>query len=163
MWAKIITIKRTKDLNYFSLCALNLFNTRVSQLELNYWNKWTVSRHSNLLRCTCIYCLYMKQYAVSSIQLFCCHILRVFSYHFAINMRSVWTAWFQFWGKQHLLHIDVLFFPQYFECAALHRVGSTGQAKNKSIKMQRHLVIACCLLKSKIRMQRFAFQCGFLC
>ncbi len=39
MWAKIITIKRTKDLNYFSLCALNLFNTRVSQFELNYWNK----------------------------------------------------------------------------------------------------------------------------
>ncbi len=49
----IITIKRTKDLNYFSLCALNLFNTRVSQFELNYWNKWTFPRHSNLLRCTC--------------------------------------------------------------------------------------------------------------
>ncbi len=32
----IITIKRTKDLNYFSLCALHLFNTRVSQFELNY-------------------------------------------------------------------------------------------------------------------------------
>ncbi len=28
----------------------------------------------------------------------------------AINMRSVSMAWFQFWGKQHLLHIDVLFF-----------------------------------------------------
>ncbi len=27
----------------------------------------------------------------------------------AINMRSVWTAWFQFWAK-HLLHIDVLVF-----------------------------------------------------
>ncbi len=40
MWAKIITIKRTKDLNYFSLCAFNLFNTRVSQFELNYWNKF---------------------------------------------------------------------------------------------------------------------------
>ncbi len=26
----------------------------------------------------------------------------------AMNMRSVWTAWFQFLGKQHLLHIDVL-------------------------------------------------------
>ncbi len=26
----------------------------------------------------------------------------------AINMHCVWTAWFQFWGKQHL-HI-VLFF-----------------------------------------------------
>ncbi len=45
---------RTKDLKYFSLCALNLFNTRVSQFELNYWNKLTLPRHSNLLRCTCI-------------------------------------------------------------------------------------------------------------
>jgi len=34
--AKIITIKITKDLNYFSLCAFNLFNIRVSQFELNY-------------------------------------------------------------------------------------------------------------------------------
>ncbi len=53
---KIIIIKRTEDLNYFSLCALNLFNTRVSQFEMNYWNKWTTwffPRHSNLLRCTC--------------------------------------------------------------------------------------------------------------
>ncbi len=39
MWAKIITIKRTKDLNYFNMCALNLFNTQVSQFELNYWKK----------------------------------------------------------------------------------------------------------------------------
>ncbi len=38
--SKIITIKRTKDLNYFSLCAFNVFNTRVSQFELYYWNKW---------------------------------------------------------------------------------------------------------------------------
>ncbi len=53
MWAKIITIKRTKELNYFSLCALNLFNTRVSQFELNYWNKWTFPPHYNLWRCTC--------------------------------------------------------------------------------------------------------------
>ncbi len=50
-----------------------------------------------------------------------------------INMRSVWTAWFQFWGKQHLLNIDVLFL-QYFECAAPHRVGSTGQKKKKALK-----------------------------
>ncbi len=61
MWAKIITIKRTKDLNYFSLCALNLFNTWVSQFELNYWNKWTFPRHSNLLRCTCMYLFFFFQ------------------------------------------------------------------------------------------------------
>ncbi len=48
-------LKGTKDLNYFSLSALHLFNTQVSQFELNYWNKWTFPRHSNLLRCTCIY------------------------------------------------------------------------------------------------------------
>ncbi len=47
--------------NYFSLCALNLFNIRVSQFELNYWNKWTFPRHSNLLRCTCI-CMYIYIY-----------------------------------------------------------------------------------------------------
>ncbi len=29
MWDKIITIKRTKCLNYFSLCGLDLFNTHV--------------------------------------------------------------------------------------------------------------------------------------
>ncbi len=54
MWAKIITIKRSKDLNYFNLCVLNLFNTQVSQFEFNYWNKLTFPRHSNLLRCTCM-------------------------------------------------------------------------------------------------------------
>ncbi len=53
MWAKIITIKRTKDLNYFSLCALNLFNTQVLQFELNYWNKLTFPQNSNLLRSAC--------------------------------------------------------------------------------------------------------------
>ncbi len=51
---KSITTKRTKDLNYFSLCALNSCNTQVSQFELNYWNKWTFPQHSNLLSCTCI-------------------------------------------------------------------------------------------------------------
>ncbi len=39
----------------FSLCVLNLFKQRVSQFELNYWNKWTFPRCSNLLRCTCKY------------------------------------------------------------------------------------------------------------
>ncbi len=43
----------------------------------------------------------------------------------AINMRSVWTAWFQFWGKRNIVN---------------------AQAK-KTIKMQRHLVIAFCVPK----------------
>ncbi len=33
------------ELNYFSLRALNVFNTRVSQFELNYCNKLTFPRH----------------------------------------------------------------------------------------------------------------------
>ncbi len=33
MWATMITIKRTKDLNYFSLRALNLFNTEFHNLS----------------------------------------------------------------------------------------------------------------------------------
>ncbi len=51
----------------------------------------------------------------------------------AINMRSVWTAWFQL-GKQHL-HIDVLFFRNIVDV----------QAKKKSVKMQWHLVISFCV------------------
>ncbi len=71
MWAKIITIKRTKDLNYFSLCALNLFNTRVSQFELNYWNKLTFPRHSNLLRCSCMcVCVCVCVYYFNPVSLF---------------------------------------------------------------------------------------------
>ncbi len=62
-------LKGPKYLNYFSLCALNLFNTRVSQFMLNYWNKWTFPRHSNL-RCTCIRSLIwtgiMAEYLVMS-------------------------------------------------------------------------------------------------
>ncbi len=50
MWAKIITIKRTKDLNYFCLCALDLFNTQVSQFELNYWlhSNWDAPVHDTI-------------------------------------------------------------------------------------------------------------------
>ncbi len=52
----------------------------------------------------------------------------------AINMRSVWKAWFQFWGKQHLLEkmlmfIDVLVFRNILnmqhrthECVQLDRL-----------------------------------------
>ncbi len=31
--------------------------------ELNYWNKWTFPRHSNLLRCTCTCCIRDLVYA----------------------------------------------------------------------------------------------------
>ncbi len=49
MWAKIITIKRAKDLNYFSLSAFNLFNTWVSQFELNYWTEINELFHDILI------------------------------------------------------------------------------------------------------------------
>ncbi len=52
----------------------------------------------------------------------------------AINMRSVWVAWFQFWGKQHLLHIDVLFFRNILN--VLNRIkGVQLHWQKKSIKI----------------------------
>ncbi len=94
MWAKIITIKRTKDLKYFSLFALNLFNTQVSQFELNYWNKWTFPQHSNLLRCTCV-CIYniyllilsLFNLSIGLLILLCpCHFLDKTISHFNISL-----------------------------------------------------------------------------
>ncbi len=49
----------------------------------------------------------------------------------AINMRSVWTSWFQFWGKQHLLHIDVLFF--HYILNVQHRIEWVQLDKQKQI------------------------------
>ncbi len=57
----------------------------------------------------------------------------------AINMRSVWTAWFQFWGKKPLLYIDVLFFRNILN--VLHRIEWVQLDK---LKKQQHLVIAFC-------------------
>ncbi len=99
MWAKIITIKRTKDLNYFSLCALHLFNTRVSQFELNYWNKWTFPRHSNLLKCTYVYIyiytlnvlLYVGQARLAPI------ILQSFQSKMAAATIMSWAQLLQWW------------------------------------------------------------------
>ncbi len=65
MWAKILTFKRSKDLNCFSLCALNLFNAQVLQFELNYWNKSTFPQQSNLLRYTCRYILLCFYYVAA--------------------------------------------------------------------------------------------------
>ncbi len=57
----------------------------------------------------------------------------------AIHMRSVWMAWFQFWGKQH--HIDVLSFHNILNVQ--HRIEWVQLDRlKKSIKMQQHLVIA---------------------
>ncbi len=82
----------------------------------------------------------------------------------AINMRSVWTAWFQFWGKQNLLHIDVPFFRNILNVQ--HRIEWVHLDRlKKNIKMQWHLVIAFCVpsyLTPKIFGHRFAFECGFL-
>ncbi len=88
MWAKIITIKRTKDLNYLSLCAFNLFKTRVSQFELNYWNKWTFPQHSNLLKCTCIYTMWPL-----TIPLYIYIYIYIYTY--------TYTLWVLIWGYSH--------------------------------------------------------------
>ncbi len=70
-------------------------------------------------------------------------------------MRSVWTALFQFWGKQHL-HIDVLFFRNIVNL----------QAKEKALKcndtLSSHFVCQAAWQTPKIWMQRFAFEYGFL-
>ncbi len=62
----------------------------------------------------------------------------------AINMRSVWTTRFQFWGKQHHLHIDVLFFRNILNVQ--HRIeGVQLDRQKKSIKKQQHIVIVFCV------------------
>ncbi len=75
-------------------------------------------------------------------------------------MHSVWTAWFQFWCKQHLLRIDVLFFYNI-----LNEQRSSGSSSgfrwiiNKNIKMQRHLLHHYFM---RFVCNVFAFECGFL-
>ncbi len=61
----------------------------------------------------------------------------------AINMRSVWMAWFQFWGKQHL-HSDVLFFHNIVNVQHCIEWVQLDRQK-KIIKMQRNLVVAFCV------------------
>ncbi len=63
----------------------------------------------------------------------------------AINMCSVWTAWFQFWGKQQHLHIDVLFLRNIVNVQRRIEWDQLDKLKKKSIKMQRHLIIALCV------------------
>ncbi len=76
----------------------------------------------------------------------------------AINMHSVWTAWFQFWGKQHLLYIDVIFFHNILNVQ--HRIEWVQRDRlKKSIKMQQHLVIAFC---AKLPNRHLQFECSVL-
>ncbi len=80
----------------------------------------------------------------------------------AINMHSVWTAWFQFWGEQHLLHIVVLFLRNILNVQ--HRI---EWVKKNALKCNdtssSHFVCQAAWRTPKIWMQRFAFECGFLC
>ncbi len=43
---------------WLSWAVMNLKYMKVSLFEISYKKKWTFSRHSNLLRCTCIYLVY---------------------------------------------------------------------------------------------------------
>ncbi len=92
MWAKIIT-------NYFSLCALNLFNTQVSQFELNYWSKWTFPRHSNLLRCTCILMIFQQHSPANS--------STPMTSALGPNIRHL-TRWRTYWISNMVLKVDFL-------------------------------------------------------
>ncbi len=110
---KIITIKRTKDLNYFSLCSLNLFNSRVSQFELNYWNKWTFPWYSNLMRCTCKLAVTRKKVTSCNLHL----TIYIISYDFELishnsefiihngngKKKKIWIA------RSKLIHFDLLY------------------------------------------------------
>ncbi len=76
----------------------------------------------------------------------------------AIHLSSVWTAWFQFWGKQYLLHIDVLFFRNILNVQ--HRIEWVQLDRLKSVNMQRHLVhhIFCANLPDR----HLKFECSVL-
>ncbi len=74
----------------------------------------------------------------------------------ATNVRSVWTTWFQFWGKQQVLYIDYLFLRNIVNV----------QAKKKALKCNdtssSHLMGQAAWQTPKIQVQRFALECGFL-
>ncbi len=86
----------------------------------------------------------------------------------AQNMCSFWTAWFQFWRKQHHLRIDVLFF---------HNILNEQRIEWVELDRQKKITLKCkdtyllCIViasraplirTSKSRMQHFVFECGFL-
>ncbi len=85
-----------------------------------------------------------------------------------IHLRSVWTAWFQFWRKQHHLRINVLFFrsilnEQRIQWVQLDKLKKAWKCNDTYLHLHR---ISCATDKAawrtpKIRMQRFAFECGF--
>ncbi len=78
----------------------------------------------------------------------------------SINMHSVWTAWFQFWGK-HLLHIDVLFFRSILNVQ--HRIKWVQLDRLKKVcakRPDRHLKFECSVLHSNVDYY-FKFEYNF--
>ncbi len=72
-------------------------------------------------------------------------------------MRSVRTAWFQFWGK-HLLHIDVLSFHDILNVQHLiEYVQLERQKKALKCNDTSHFVCQAAWRTPTIRMQRFAY------
>ncbi len=57
-----IKIKTKKLLKCFTLHAMNLKYMKVSLFEITCKKKWTFSRHSNSLRCTCILSFFSVHY-----------------------------------------------------------------------------------------------------
>ncbi len=78
------------------------------------------------------------------------------------------SGWFQFWHKQHHLRIDVLFFhsilnEQCIQWIQLDRLKKALKCNDTYLHLHR---ILCTTDKAawrtpKIRMQRFAFECGY--
>ncbi len=123
MWA-LITIKRTKDLNYFSLCALNLFNTQVSQFELNYCNKWTFPQNSNLLRCTCINKNVAKLTTAADCKNLCKNSLQRDFYAFLFFYSTPWCVQFTLLALKKNFFFFFFFF---FNCTAIVFLGFASQ------------------------------------
>ncbi len=72
-------------------------------------------------------------------------------------MRSVWTAWFQFWGKQHLLHTNVVFFRNILNVQ--HRIEwvQLDKLKKKKHATTPHHRILCAKLPEHLK-----FECNIL-
>ncbi len=80
-----------------------------------------------------------------------------------IHLRSVWTAWFQFWRKQHHLRIDVLFFcsilnEQRIQWVQLDKL----KKKHENAMTPTYIFIASCAPLIRLPDAHLKFECNVL-
>ncbi len=108
--ALIIKIKTKKLLKCFTLHAMNLKYMKVSLFEITYKKKWTFSRHSNSLRCTCMLLWsFWKAWAKSVVKVFLYNCLtRLCPQTAGIHLRTQWQHLLCFvcslWGASNFYH-----------------------------------------------------------